>query len=104
MFSAPSSTASAASSRATRVESCFAGGWSRLIFEPARVFTPAMSKRFYTAKRHAGERAKGFAPRAPGIHFGCFFPRTLGCHVRIGHELRVQRGDPREMRFGDRQG
>src|SRR5581483_12504822 len=49
MLSAPTSTAPAASRRATSVASAVAGGRSRLIFEPARVASPATSNRFLTA-------------------------------------------------------
>ena len=40
------------------VASAVAGGLSRLIFEPARVTTPAMSKRFLTRIGDAGERQR----------------------------------------------
>src|SRR5262245_17613281 len=50
MFSAPTSTAPAASIRSISVASRGAGGRSRLIFEPARVEIPFTSNRFFTAK------------------------------------------------------
>src|SRR6266566_775773 len=49
MLSAPTSTAPAARSRATAAASRVAGGWPALIFEPARVASPATSKRFLAA-------------------------------------------------------
>src|SRR5262245_11054350 len=49
MLSAPTSTAPWASRRAMMVASCVAGARSRLIFEPARVDSPAMSNKFLTA-------------------------------------------------------
>src|SRR4051794_32836593 len=49
MFSAPTSTAPAASSRSIKGWSCVAGGRSRLILEPARVGRPFTSNRFFTA-------------------------------------------------------
>src|SRR5476649_2252489 len=50
MLSAPTRTAPAASMRAISGESFAAGGCARLILEPATVASPAMSKRFFTAK------------------------------------------------------
>src|SRR5215475_5568517 len=50
MLSAPTSTAPAASIRSIKVASRNAAGRSRLIFEPARVASPATSNRFFTAK------------------------------------------------------
>src|SRR5436190_22371446 len=49
MFSAPSSTAPAASSRSISFWSCAEGASSRLIFDPARVGRPFTSNRFLTA-------------------------------------------------------
>src|ERR1700761_4241731 len=49
MLSAPTSTAPAASIRSISVASRDAGGWSRLILEPARVGSPCTSNRFFTA-------------------------------------------------------
>src|SRR2546425_1189311 len=49
MLSAPTSTAPAARSRATAAASRVAGGWSALIFDPARVASPATSNRFLAA-------------------------------------------------------
>jgi hypothetical protein len=49
MFSAPTRIAPARSSRVTSVASVFAGGWLRLMRDPATVGSPAMSIRFFTA-------------------------------------------------------
>ena len=49
MFSAPTSTAPAASNRRISGASRVAGARSRLINDPARVGSPAMSNRFFTA-------------------------------------------------------
>src|SRR5471030_1076464 len=50
MLSAPTRTAPAASSRVISGESLVAGGWVRLILEPAMVASPIMSNKFFTAK------------------------------------------------------
>src|SRR5581483_5783785 len=50
MLRAPTRTAPAASMRSISVASRVAGARSRLIFEPARVGSPATSNRFFTAK------------------------------------------------------
>src|SRR5438093_61490 len=49
MLSAPTSTAPAASSRSISAASRAAGGWLRLILEPASVGSPLTSYRFLTA-------------------------------------------------------
>ena len=50
MFNAPTSTAPACFSLATAVASWVGGGFSALIFDPAKVVKPAISYKFLTAK------------------------------------------------------
>src|ERR1700738_5617453 len=61
MFHAPTSPAPAASRREIKAASRVAGARSRLILEPARVGSPAMSNKFLTAN---GTPASGKAARA----------------------------------------
>ena len=82
MFSAPTSIAPAASSRATSVASAAAGGRSRLMREPASVGRPATSIRFFTAN---GTPASG--------------PTGLPARHR-----RIDRGGPGERAFGGDRG
>ena len=68
MLSAPTSTAPAASSLAISGGSATAGGWSRLILEPASVVRPATSNRFLTANGTPASGPSGLPPvRAASI-------------------------------------
>jgi hypothetical protein len=75
MFSAPTSTAPAASSRSIRVASRAAGGRSRLIFAPASVGNPATSNRFFTANGTPASGPSG-CPCARAASIACAVSRA----------------------------
>src|SRR6516165_11224230 len=87
MLSAPSSTAPAASSRSISVASRTAGARLRLIFDPARVASPAISNRFFTAK---GTPARGptFRPAAIAASTAPAFARARSAVTSV-KELRM---------------
>src|SRR6185369_12315055 len=87
MLSAPTSTAPAASMRSIKVASRLAGARSRLIFEPARVGSPATSNRFFTAK---GTPASGpiFLPAAISASIARAFARARSAVTSV-KELRM---------------
>ena len=74
MFSAPTRTAPAASSRSISTASCAAGASSRLIFDPARVGRPLTSNRFFTAN---GTPARGPTGLPAAIAASTSFARLI---------------------------
>src|SRR5665213_791645 len=94
MFSAPTSTAPAASSRSIRVPSRGDGGSSRLIFEPARVESPCTSNRFLTANGTPAS-GPGFLPAATAASTARALARARSAvtsvkQLRIGSCLAIR--------------
>src|SRR5215831_14082992 len=101
MLSAPTSTAPWASRRAMTVASRVAGARSRLIFEPARVGSPAMSNKFLTANGTPAS-APSRRPRALGVDRRGLGERALRGDGGERVEDAIMFRDPRPRRAHDR--
>src|SRR5581483_6926816 len=100
MLSAPTSTAPAASRRATSVASAVAGGRSRLIFEPARVASPATSNRFLTANGTPASGPSG-RPLARSAATACAMSSAVAqASMPLGLEHRRRLGLVRQRELG----
>ena len=99
MLRPPRSTAPAAFIRSTREASAFAGGLSRLIFEPARVVTPCDVEEVLDRIGHAGERQRlaGGDGRIDRVGLA---ERAVEGRVGEGAEARVGRLDAGDRRLG----
>ena len=101
MLSAPTRTPPAVSRRAITVASTLDGGRSRLILEPARVGSPAISNRFLTANGAPASGPRFVSARPSRVDRVSFGERALRGHVSKRAERAISSFDAIERLLGD---